>query len=299
MGLLPWGRIFRRKTTWFSLVVLAALGLVAVLAPWIAPHDPYERFWGNTGRPPMWVQNEVKPGVAQHPLGTDLLGRDILSRLIYGTRTAFFLAFTAIPLAALIGTLAGLAAGYAGGRTDRVILFFTDMILSIPGIMFMVMIVLIFRNLLAPSWFNGLITLVIGFAAVSWVSLARLVRVNVLMLKAQLFVEAAISLGAPPRRIITHHLFPNVLHVILVWMINHIPGIILLEAILGYIGVGVTQASGGDEFTVISWGGLFFAGRAALSRNPWILALPSLGILLFSMSFILLADQINEAIRGE
>ncbi len=99
-------------------------------------------------------------------------------------------------------------------------MFFTDMINSLPGIMFVVIIVLIFRYLLSPTWLHGLITLVIGFAAISWVSLARLIRINVLQIKPQLFVEAAISIGATPRRIITRHLLPNVLHVILVWIIN-------------------------------------------------------------------------------
>ena len=103
-------------------------------------------------------------------------------------------------------------------------------------------IVLILRTRLTPSWFHGMVTLVVGFAAVAWVSLARLTRINLLQIKSQLFVEAAISVGASSRRIILHHLLPNVRHVILVWIINAIPAIILLEAVLGYIGVGVTSA---------------------------------------------------------
>ncbi len=288
-----WKRALHSKTVWFSLLVMVALGLVAGLAPWIAPHDPYK--WGTSqySLPPMWVQDTSAPGVAEYPLGTDRYGRDILSRLIYGTRTAFFLALTAVPLAALIGTVAGLIAGYAGGRLDASIMLFADMIHSLPGIMFLVIIVLIFRNILSPTWFHGVITLVIGFAAVSWVSLARLIRINVLQIKSQLFVEAAISIGAAPRRIITRHLLPNVLHVILVWIINNIPAVILLEAVLGYIGVGVIGAVDGGEFTVVSWGGMFYSGRPALSYNPLMLIIPSLCILLISMSFILLADFLN------
>jgi ABC-type dipeptide/oligopeptide/nickel transport system permease subunit len=163
----------------------------------------------------------------------------------------------------------------------------------------MVIIVLIFRSLFAPSWLQGLITLVIGFAAVNWVNLARLIRVNVLLIKSQLFVEASVSLGASPRYVILHHLLPNVLHVILVWVINNIPAIILLEALLGYIGVGVTSAVDGGEFTVVSWGGMFFSGRSALSRNPSMLVIPSLCILLISMSFFLLGDFLNETTRQE
>jgi ABC-type dipeptide/oligopeptide/nickel transport system permease subunit len=297
MNFLPWQRVRRRKTAWFSLLLMLVLGLIAVLAPRLAPHDPFQ--WGvsRSSLPPMWVQDTVAPGMAEYRLGTDRFGRDILSRQLYATRTAIFLALTAVPLAALIGTLIGLTAGYAGGRFGALILLFTDMINSLPGIMFVVIIVLIFRNLLPPTWLGGLFTLVIGFAAISWVSLARLIRINVLQIKPQLFVEAAVGIGATPWRIVTRHLLPNVLHVIVVWIIINIPAIILLEAMLGYIGVGVTSAVDGSEFTTVSWGGIFFSGRSMLSSNPLMLVIPSLCILLLSMSFILLGDVLNETAR--
>jgi ABC-type dipeptide/oligopeptide/nickel transport system permease subunit len=297
--LLPWKRILRRKAVWFSLLVMAVLGAVSVLAPWVSPHDPYREEIAQHGLPPSWVQETGRPGVAEYPLGTDRFGRDILSRLIYGTRTAFFLALAAVSLAALIGTVVGLIAGYAGGRLDASAVLVMDMIQSLPGIMFAVIIVLILRTRLTPSWFHGMVTLVVGFAAVSWVSLARLIRINLLQIKSQLFVEAAISVGASPRRIMLRHLLPNVGHVILVWIINAIPAIILLEAVLGYIGVGVTGAIDGGEFTVVSWGGMFFSGRSALSSNPLMLVIPSLCLLLMSMSFILLADALEGAYRQQ
>jgi ABC-type dipeptide/oligopeptide/nickel transport system permease subunit len=165
--------------------------------------------------------------------------------------------------------------------------------------MFVVIIVLIFRSMLSPSWFNGLTTLVIGFAAVAWVSLARLIRINLLRIKSQLFVEAAVALGASPRYIITRHLLPNVQHVILVWIINTIPAVILLEAMLGYLGVGVTAAVDGGEFTVVSWGGIFFSGRSAFRSNPMMLIIPSVFVLLISMSFILLGDFLKGITRQE
>jgi ABC-type dipeptide/oligopeptide/nickel transport system permease subunit len=297
MTSFPWRQASRRASVWFSLLVMLALGAVALLAPWIAPHDPYRWDLSRATLPPRWVQDMSPPGAAEYPLGTDRYGRDVLSRLIYGTRTALALALTAVPLAALIGTLVGLVAGCVGGRVDAVIVLLSDIVQSLPGIMFMVIIVLIFRSFLAPTWLYGLTTLIIGFAAVSWVSLARLIRVSVLQIKSQLFVEAAISIGASTPRIITRHLLPNVLHVILVWIINNVPAVILLEAVLGYVGVGVTSAIDGGEFTVVSWGGMFFAGRSALSRNPLMLALPALGVLLISMSFILLADFLNSISR--
>jgi oligopeptide transport system permease protein len=299
MPFFPWKRAFRSKAVWFSLLVMLAFGLVAVLASRIAPHDPYRSGIGNANLPPMWVTIPSPSGLAEHSLGTDRYGRDILSRMIYGTRTAYLLALIAVPLAALIGTLLGLISGYAGGKVDGLISRFSDIVQSLPGIMFVVIIVLIFRSLLSPTWFNGLITLVVGYAAVSWASLTRLIRVDVLRIKSQLFVEAAVALGASPWRIITRHLIPNVLHLILVWMINSIPAVILLEAVLGYIGIGVTGATDGGEFSVVSWGGLFFAGRSVMGRNPWVLMIPSLSILLISMSFILLADFLNGITRQE
>ncbi len=290
----PWKRARRRKTVWFSLIVMLALGLAAVLAPWLAPHDPYEWRVTEGNLPPAWVQTAAVHGVAEFPLGTDRYGRDILSRMIYGNRTALFLALAAVSLAALIGTLVGLVAGYAGGRADGAIMLVVDMISSLPGIMVMVIVVLIFRSRLSPTWFHGLITLVVGFAAVGWVSLARLIRINLMQLKSGVFVEAAISIGASPWRVMTRHLLPNVLHVIVVWIIVTIPVVILLEAILGYIGVGVTAAVDGSEFTTVSFGGLFFSGRSMLNSNPLVLVIPALCILLISTSFLLLGDFLGE-----
>lgn len=292
----PWKKALRRKSVWFSVITLLILGLTSVLAQVISPHDPYQ--WSLTAAqsnlPPVWVQNAAKAGVAEFPLGTDRYGRDILSRLLHGTRTAFLMAMTAVPLAAVIGTLFGLIAGYRSGWVDSMIMLIADMIQSLPGIMLVVIIILIFRNTLSPTWFHGLITLVVGFAAYSWVSLTRLVRANVLLLKSRPFIEAAYSLGASKPEIIFRHLLPNVFHVILIWVINNIPAVILLEAALGYIGVGITGAIDGSEFTVVSWGGMFFSGRSAIVSNPAMLIIPSLGILWMSISFILLANFINE-----
>ncbi len=145
-----WKRAWRKKAVWFSLFVMLVLGLVAVLAPWIAPHDPYQWRVTEGSLPPSWVQNVPIPGDSDYPLGTDRYGRDILSRMIYGTRTAIFLALAAVSLAALIGTLVGLVAGYAGGRSDSFIMLFVDMLASLPGIMVMVIIVLIFRTRTLP-----------------------------------------------------------------------------------------------------------------------------------------------------
>lgn len=297
----PWKRALSSRSVWFGLLVMLGFGLTAALAPWIAPQDPYKWSFSaaESSLPPAWVKNSYRSGQAAHPLGTDYYGRDILSRLIYGARTAFLLAIIAVPLTALLGTLVGLLAGYAGGRVDALFMLFTDMIQALPGLLFMVLIILIFRGIFKPSWFHGMIILVVGFSAVSWVSLARLVRINVMLLKSKLFVEAAVGLGASAWEVAIRHLLPNVLHVILAWVINNVPAVILLEALLGYIGVGITGAVEGGEFSVVSWGGLFYSGRMAMSHNPFMLIMPSLCLLLISMSFILLGDFLNEISRQE
>ena len=183
MAFFPWKKTLSSKTVWLSLFVMLTLGLVAALTPWIAPHDPYRMDPSQSYLPPMWVTNPINPGTPEFPLGTDRYGRDILSRLIYGTRTAVVLALIAVPLAAFIGTLVGILAGYAGGWVENLMMRLTDVINSLPGIMFLVIVVLILRDLFVPTWLNGMITLIIGFAVVAWVSLARLIRGSVLQLK--------------------------------------------------------------------------------------------------------------------
>jgi ABC-type dipeptide/oligopeptide/nickel transport system permease subunit len=282
---------------WGSLVVMLTLALVAIFAPQLAPRDPFKMNVTQPYRPPAWVQSPSNPGSLDFPLGTDRFGRDILSRLIYGSRVAAFLVLTAVPSAALLGTLFGLLAGYAGGWLETLIMRLTDMLNSLPGIMFIVIVVLILRRLLPPTQISGMFVLALSFASVGWVSLARLVRGAVLQIKSQLFMEAARSLGASPWHLMTRHLLPNVLPLILVWMVNTVPAVILLEAILGYLGIQVTSAivGTGDEFSVTSWGGLFYDGRALLNRNPFVLFIPALCVLLISMSFTLLGDFLSES----
>jgi oligopeptide transport system permease protein len=284
---------------WGSLGIMLILALVAIFAPQLAPRDPYKMYVGQSNLPPLWMPNPGKSGSPDFPLGTDMAGRDILSHLIYGARPAVFLVLTAVPLTALIGTLLGMLAGYAGGWVETLIMRFTDILNSLPSIMFTIIVVLILRRLLPPTTLSGMFILAISFAAVGWVSLARLTRGAVLQIKGQLFMEASRSLGASPRHLITRHVFPNVMHIVLVWMVNNIPTVILLEAILGYLGIQVTGVVAGDgnEFSVTSWGGLFSNGRAALSRNPFMLFIPTLCVLLISMSFTLLGDFLSETTR--
>lgn len=276
-----------------GLSIIGIFGIIAILAPLLSPHDPYQTGFTNSDYPPMWAQNSGRSGIPDYPLGTDRLGRDILSRYLFGVRTSFVLVIGAIPLAAFFGLVIGIIAGFFGEKIDAVITLFMDIVQSLPGIMFMLITILILRSKFEPSWFSGILTLIIGFSSVAWVSLARMIRVSVLQLRSQLFFEAAVSIGATRWRIITRHLLPNLSHIILIWIVNNVPAVILLEAILGYIGVAVTSGFPENDFSITSWGGLFFIGRSTLSSNPMILLIPAASLLLFSMSFVLIGDYFN------
>ena len=288
-----WKKALKSKSFLFGLIMILVFGLMAIFAPLLAPHDPFKLGWTNSNLPPFWVQNRIPSGIIDHPFGTDRWGQDVLSRYLFGLRTAFVIAVGAIPLTALAGTLIGLLSGYLGRKFDSIVTIILDVLQSLPGIMFIVITILILRKLLSPTWLNGCITLIIGYSAIGWVGLARMVRINVLQIKSLLYVEAAVAIGASPWRILSKHIFPNVSHLVMVWVVNNFPAIILLEAILGYIGVEITQPTTEKNFSVISWGGLFFSGRSALSSNPAIMLLPALSLLLLSMSFILIGDYLH------
>lgn len=285
------------KSLLIGLIIIGVFGVIALLAPVLSPFDPYQTGFTNSDYPPMWVNNPVRSGTPLYPLGTDRLGRDILSRYLFGVRTAFLLVLGAIPLAAFFGSVIGLISGFFGEKVDAVLTLFMDIIQSLPGIMFMLITILILRSKFEPSWISGIFTLIVGFSSVAWVSLARMIRISVLQLRSQLFVEAAVSIGATKWQLITRHLLPNVSHVILIWVVNNVPAVILLEAILGYIGVAVTSGFPENDFSVTSWGGLFFIGRSTINSNPMILLVPAVSLLLFSMSFVLIGDHFDHKYR--
>ena len=295
--------VLQSKISALSLLIIIVFVVVAILAPLLAPQDPW-KFSFKRNLPPAWVQQSTTPGEAQYPLGTDTLGRDIASRLIYGARTALFVALLAAPLAAIFGTLIGLVAGYAGGRVESVLMRGTDIFNAFPAIMFTIAVVLILRDSPLNKPLNGVLVLVIAFVLIGWVSLARIVRGAVLAQKQELYVEAARQLGMSHRRILFRHILPNCLALIIVWLMAAISRVIILEAFLGYVGVEVSgaarglqfAATSGLEFAATSWGGLFFEGRALIHANPIVLLAPSVCVILVAVSFTLLGDRLRDAL---
>ena len=217
----------------------------------------------------MWVKNPVRSGTPVYPLGTDRLGRDILSRYLYGVRTSFLLVLGAIPLAAIFrfSDWVDLRVLWRkSGCGDHLLMDITQ---SLPGIMFMLITILILRSKFEPSWISGIFTLTVGFSSVAWVSLARMVRVSVLQLRSQLFIEAAVAIGATKWRIITRHLLPNVSHVILIWVVNNVPAVILTGSHPRLYWRGSNQRVSRKRFFGNKLGWIILhTGRSTLSSNP-------------------------------
>lgn len=256
-----------------GLGILTVLYLVALLAPLIAPYDPVAQ--------QDIVLTAYLPPSAEHPLGTDRFGRDVLSRIIFGARISLSIAFVAVAIAVTIGTLLGAIAGYAGGRTDAVIMRFTDMVLAFPRLVLLIMIIALF----SPS-----IALIIAVLGVTqWPGTARIVRGEVLSLREREFIAAARALGMGRARIILRHLVPNVLAPVIVAATLGIGNTIVLEAGLSFLGLGVQPPTP-------SWGNMVADGRQNLLGAWWVATFPGLTIVLTVLAFNLVGDGLRDAL---
>lgn len=268
------GRILRRnRLAMAGLAVLIAFYLAAFLAPWLAPYDPIAQ--------ESLVSNGYLPPSAQHWLGTDQFGRDVLSRLLYGARISLLIALTAIAISITVGTLLGAIAGYLGGKVDAIIMRTIDLILSFPRLVFLILIVALSR----PSL--PLIILVLGLT--HWPGTARLVRGEVLSLREREFIDAARALGFGRLRIIFRHLIPNVLAPVIVAATLGIGDTIVAEAGLSFLGLGVQPPTP-------SWGNMVADGRQNLIGAWWIATFPGLAIVLTVTAFNLIGDGLRDAL---
>ncbi|EED36292.1 oligopeptide ABC transporter permease protein [Luminiphilus syltensis NOR5-1B] len=270
-----WIRLRRNKPAVGGAYVLLFLIVISLLTPWIAPYD-YE------------VQNldlGASPPSAQHWLGTDVFGRDLLTQIMYGGRVSLMVGFIATAVALLIGVTWGAVAGYVGGRLDAAMMRIVDILYALPFMIFIVLLMVVFgRNIL-------LLFLAIG--AVEWLTMARIMRSQVQSLRQQEFVEAAISLGLSQSAIIRRHVVPNALGPIIVYTTLTIPSVMLLEAFLSFLGLGIQPPK-------TSWGLLISFGAETMEEYPWLLIFPGLAltVTLFSLNF--LGDGLRDAldVRG-
>jgi peptide/nickel transport system permease protein len=267
-----WSRFRSNRLAMAGMIVVALLYSVALLAPVLAPYDPVVQ-----GKLPLL---RYVPPSREHPLGTDKFGRDVLSRLLYGARVSLTIGFTAVAISVILGSLVGAAAGYLGGVADVLIMRVVDALMAIPRLFLLLTCIALFSSSL---W---LIVLLLG--ATGWMATARLVRGQVLALREQDFVRAAEALGAGGRRIVMRHLLPNTLTVIIVAATLRIGGIILTEAALSFLGLGVPPPTP-------SWGQMVFEGREVLLGAWWISTFPGLAIAVTVIGFNLLGDGLRDA----
>ncbi len=293
-----WVRLLHNKAAVGGAIVILLLIGVAIFAPQIAPHIPLELNSGKGFLPPMWVEQSAtgKTGVTEFPLGTDSLGRDVLSRIIYGARVSMVVGFVPTTIIILVGVTIGLIAGYRGGAIDNLLMRLTDVVYAFPDLLFFIIVMTALRNTPIGQFFNGLFLLFVALAIVSWVGVARLVRGEVLALKEKDFVLAARSVGVSHRRIMLRHILPNSLGPIIVAMAFLVPGAIITEAILGYLGLGLRPSTDPKDIFITSWGSMLLDGQTAINNQPWLLMAPAICVALVVLSFNFLGDGLRDAL---
>jgi oligopeptide transport system permease protein len=245
---------------------------------------------------PAWMSSTGRVGDARFLLGTDSIGRDVLSRLLYGARVSIVVAFLPTAIILLIGVTMGLAAGYAGGRIDNLLMRATDVVWGFPDLLFFIVVMIALRDTPIGNFANGSLLLFGALAIVGWVGIARVVRGQTLSLKEKEFIEAAHTIGASDIQIMVRHILPNCLGPIIVLTAFRIPGMIITEAILGYLGLGLRPGTDPSEFFVTSWGSMLLQGQGALNAQPWLLLAPAIAVALVVMAFTFVGDGLRDAL---
>jgi oligopeptide transport system permease protein len=295
-----WLRLRKNRAALLGMTIIGIFAIMAIFANVIAGDPSLNIVPNNGNRPPMWVNNGpaiAQHGVREYPLGTDSNGRDLLSRLAFGARTSLIIGLVPTLLVVVMGLLIGMSAGYTGGRTDNLLMRFTDVIYAFPDLLFLIIMMTAFRETAIGRPFGGLFLMFIALSVVSWTGIARLIRGQVLSIKEKEFVEAARAIGSTRSRIMLRHLLPNILAPIIVWSTFSIPGYIIGEAALGFLGVGMRPATPGTPSAFpTSWGVLLQEGYTGINANPWILVWAAAAIGLTTMAFTFVGDGLRDAL---
>ena len=270
--------IWRDRSGVVGLIAFAIVLFSAIFAPVIAPHDPFAQNLRDSKLPPAWSEG----GSWDHPLGTDALGKDIFSRVIYGTRVSLTVGLGGVLIAGSLGLVIGAIAGYAGGRVDAAIMGVINLILSLPYLLFVVFI----ASILGRS----LINVILIFGITDSPIFARVTRGEVLRMRESGYVESAISAGARTGRIIFDHIIPNLIGPLITLATFEMSRMIFYEAGLGFLGLSVPA----HEFP--TWGNMLAAGRKYLQQYPWIAAFPGLAIMFTSLGMNLLGDWLRDVL---
>jgi oligopeptide transport system permease protein len=296
-GQEAWLRLIRNKAAVVGMIIILFFSLIAVFARVISPHDPTKITSGKKYLPPIWLEQfNNTPSDPEYVLGTDTLGRDVLSRLIYGARVSMVVGLVPTTIIVIVGTIIGMIAGYYGGRIDNILMRLTDVVYAFPDLLFFIIVMVSLRDSFIGRLMNGLLLLFMALAIVNWVGVARLIRGQVLSLKEKEFVEAARCIGATDITIMFRHILPNSLAPLIVSMAFAIPGAIITEAILGFLGLGLSPATSADAIFVTSWGSLLLDGQGAINAQPVLLLAPAICVALVVLAFTFLGDGLRDAL---
>lgn len=270
-------RLLRSKTGFVGLLIVLAMTGMAVFAPILAMYDPAKTDIMHRLIPPFWLEG----GTKDFPLGTDNLGRDVLSRIIYGSRISLLVGISAVILAGFLGIIFGLIAGYYGKIWDFIIMRTVDSFLAIPNILFMLIILAV----LGPS----VTTLILVLGGTSWVVYARMVRSETLSVKERDFVRSAKAIGAKDYRIIVKYILPNVISSFIVIATLNVASTIILEASLSFLGLGIQSPD-------VSWGLMLSDGREYIATSWWVATFPGVAITVTVLGVIFLGDWLRDVL---
>jgi oligopeptide transport system permease protein len=309
-----WGRLLRNRAAMLGLITLVIVLLIAIFADGLAPYDYDKGILADTNTAPRWVTQLLGMRVIgeeggyvkvneNYFFGTDDVGRDILSRLIYGTRVSLMVAIVGPLVSIIVGLLFGMIAGYAGGRTDEIMMRAVDVMYAFPTMLLIIMLMAFFRSTFAqdadPNTLTGImgrldrqsggmLFIFIGIGLTSWMQMARLTRGQVLSIRQREFILAAQSLGQSTPRIMLLHILPNIMGPLIVAETLTIPTYISFEAFLSFIGLGVNPPTP-------SWGAMISSGSAAINSYPHLVLFPALALFVVMFAFNFLGDGLRDA----
>jgi peptide/nickel transport system permease protein len=271
-----WRRLLRRKLAVFGMLLIATVVLGAVFAPWIAPFAPEEQHFDG-----LTIEGAPLPPGGPYLMGTDLLGRDLFSRILFGAQTSLIIGLVANGLALLIGTLVGITAGYFRGWVGAGLMRFTDLMMAFPALLLAICLAAIFE----PSlWIVAMV-----IALVNWVQTARVIYTETTSLATRDFIAAERTMGAGQGRILFRHILPHLWPTIIIWGTLGISTTVLLEATLSFLGVGVQPPTP-------SWGNIIFENQTYFQSAPWLVFIPGAAVLLLALAFNLVGDALRDVL---
>ena len=273
-------RLLRNRAAMAGIIILAAIVLLAELAPLLSPFAYDEVNYDLISCAPGWWPVEAACSAPGHIFGTDAIGRDIFVRVLYGARVSLAVGLVATVVSLVIGVLYGATAGYLGGRIDGLMMRVVDVLYSLPFIFFVIILMVVFDR--------NFILLFVAIGAVEWLTMARIVRGQTLSIKQKEFIEAAKAAGVGPLGIITRHVIPNVVGPVMVYVTLTVPTVILTESFLSFLGLGIQEP-------LTSWGVLISDGADQMETAPWMLLFPALfmAVTLFCFNFV--GDGLRDA----